>query len=254
MVSSVCFGRKSLSSAACSRSSRRRSSSTMTWRWASFSRSIASPSASFWRSASYIWRRRSMRRWASRLCCSIFIRRLFSFICSSRSSSANFARSCSRIFSSSACSDAALSSFIFIWKTYAFFMSSLSSSFFRTWISSRRRASASSSSKCKSLRSCSSSCASLFFASIFPIIAFRTFCFSSSCLSFSSCSLLSCSSLSRAKAWIRSFSSNSALSMASCLDFCSTMNLPKISRVSLCLCIRAACSSASSCAIFSTSS
>mmetsp|Transcript_105103 Transcript_105103/g.279694 ORF Transcript_105103/g.279694 Transcript_105103/m.279694 type:complete len:317 (-) Transcript_105103:277-1227(-) len=171
-----------------------------------------------------------------------------------RSSSANLAMSCCRILSSSARAFVAFSSFSLIWNVYAFFMSSLSSSLLRTWISSRLRASASSSSKCKSFRSCSSSPFSLLLASITPSMAFRIFCFSCSALSFSSANLFSCSRFSRAKASILSFSSSSAISMASCLAFCSVMNLLRISLVSFCLCIRAWCSSASSCAIFSTSS
>mmetsp|Transcript_3692 Transcript_3692/g.10676 ORF Transcript_3692/g.10676 Transcript_3692/m.10676 type:complete len:204 (+) Transcript_3692:466-1077(+) len=199
-------------------------------------------------------RRRATRRSASRLCSSSFMRRLCSAICSTRSSSANFAMSSARIESSSVRAIAAFSSFARIWKTYAFFISSLSSIFFRIFISSTRRAAASSSSPWSSLRRCSSSSFSLLFAIMPPIILFIRRVFSLSASSFSAASLSSRARLSAAYCSILLFSSISCCSIWACVAFCSIMNFRRIAWVSCCFSERALCSAASSAAIFSTSS
>mmetsp|Transcript_2675 Transcript_2675/g.4680 ORF Transcript_2675/g.4680 Transcript_2675/m.4680 type:complete len:201 (-) Transcript_2675:489-1091(-) len=137
---------------------------------------------------------------------------------------------------------------------YAFFISSRSSNFLRILISSRRRASAWSSSKCNSLRRISSSSASLFLASILPSMALRTRVFSFS-FSWRSRSMRSSRSrLSRANCSMRSFSARSSASIFSWLAFCSSMNFCNIWRDSTCFSERAFASLASSSAILATSS
>mmetsp|Transcript_137414 Transcript_137414/g.242841 ORF Transcript_137414/g.242841 Transcript_137414/m.242841 type:complete len:261 (+) Transcript_137414:69-851(+) len=143
--SSTPFGKKFLIGAASARS-RLRSSSTTRWRSSSSSLLFQKSSRSCWRAASYCSRRTCIRRSTSRLCSCTFMRLFWAFICSMRSSSANFASSCSRSLCSSSTCRCLLASTSLWCSSYHCCCSTRSSSFFRIRASSRRRSASLNSS------------------------------------------------------------------------------------------------------------